>query len=150
MPNPRTKGASGEREICNTLNTILYTLYTELNLTYPFEGIVQRNQMQSAVGGRDLVGTFNFCIEVKRQEVLQIERWWNQAVDQARRVKDGIPVLIYRQNRERWTVMLPMLLQISTGSFIRTRGTMTLLDFEKYFKAYCKQRLIEGHLPNGD
>lgn len=104
------KGKQGEREVANALNAVVRTVlerhgYTEETIEN-LERAVQRNQNQSAVGGRDLVGTFGFAVEVKRQETLAVDAWWRQCVAQAERVRE-VPVLVYRQNRKPWRVRLP-------------------------------------------
>lgn len=104
------KGKQGEREVANALNGVVRAVlerngYNDETIER-LERAVQRNQNQSAVGGRDLVGTFGFAVEVKRQEALAVDTWWRQCVAQAERVGE-VPVLVYRQNRKAWRVRLP-------------------------------------------
>ena len=99
--NIRAKGAGGEREICDVLNSIIQD--TMRILKFPPKEVeaagrtVQRNQNQSAVGGNDLTNTFGLSIEVKRQEQLAINTWWAQCLAAANRNNEH-PVLLYRQN----------------------------------------------------
>lgn len=95
--NIRAKGATGEQEIATDLNLILKRIYIELKLVWPDKPIVQRNSLQSAVGGCDLVGTYGMAIEVKRQEALSINTWWAQCIKSAQERRE-IPVLLFRQN----------------------------------------------------
>ena len=87
----RTKGASAEREVVKILKEAGFE--TERNLT------------QTRDGGRDLLGIDGFAIEVKRQERLNIQSWWEQAVSQA---GDDSPVLLFRRNREKWRVVIEL------------------------------------------
>ena len=80
--NIRTKGRAGEREVAKMLNDIVSDVNRELN-NVVIKGSVaaqpfQRNQNQSAVGGHDLSNPFGLAIEVKRQETLSINTWWEQ------------------------------------------------------------------------
>ena len=74
--NIRQKGQNGEREVADMLNGIIYLAMRELE--FPEEeclkGLktVQRNQMQTAIGGNDLTNCFGMSIEVKRQEALSV------------------------------------------------------------------------------
>lgn len=93
--NVRGKGSAGEREICDILSARL-NLKTKLT----------RNLEQTRYGGADIMTLKPFAIEVKRQQNLQINDWLRQAVSQVTK-KNHIPVLIYRQNKQKWAVMIP-------------------------------------------
>jgi|TARA_Y100000310_G_scaffold64720_1_gene60227 Holliday junction resolvase len=88
----RQKGQRGEREVCKLLADKL-------------GGEYKRNLMQTQDGGYDVLGLEGYAIEVKFQEKLQIEKWWEQTVDQA---NGKIPVLFFRRSREDWRVVLPL------------------------------------------
>jgi hypothetical protein len=91
MINSRTKGASAEREVFKIISDQL--------------GIkVERNLVQTREGGSDTV-VGEWAIEVKRQETLSINVWWEQAVEQALRVNKK-PMLIYRKSRMPWKVVV--------------------------------------------
>lgn len=101
--NPRTKGASGERE----LKTMFATLMAEVEQETGLPGLshmVKRNTTQSDRGGDDLVGIPLISIEAKRQEALSLNTWFAQCVKSAQAQK-LMPVLIYRQNRKPWKVV---------------------------------------------
>ena len=105
----RTKGGSGEREACKMFNGIIEGVVThELNGTIAdieqSKIMVQRNQNQSAVGGKDLINTMGLSVEVKRCETLQLKKWWKQCLIEARRNGEH-PVLMYRQSRKPWKFM---------------------------------------------
>lgn len=109
MNAAKNKGAGGEREIATMLNKVLRSClerdgrYKD-ELDNP-ELYIQRNQIQSAIGGKDLTNTYGLAIEVKRQETLSVNTWWKQTEASAKRLKEK-PVLIYRQNRKSWRVVM--------------------------------------------
>jgi Holliday junction resolvase len=89
----RNKGAAGEREVFKILND-------ELGLD------LKRNLDQYQGADSDL-HIYGFCAEIKRQETLSLKSWWEQVVTIARRERE-LPVLIYRQSRQPWRVVLPL------------------------------------------
>ena len=93
--NQRSKGQTGERELCLVLSK-------ELGLAKP----LQRNIDQVRDGGADIMELPPFAIEVKRQQNLSINTWLKQAVSQVT-PRNPIPVLAYRQNNKKWTFMIP-------------------------------------------
>ena len=56
----------------------------------------------------DVVGVPGVHLEVKRRERLEVSRWYQQAVTDAERMKDGVPVVVYRQNRKPWMAVLSL------------------------------------------
>jgi hypothetical protein len=114
MVNIRAKGQNGEREVQAMLNEIVqdvraqhgFPLYEDRDL--PF----QRNQNQSAVGGDDLTNPFQLAIEVKRQEALSVNTWWKQCVASSLR-SNGRAILIYRQSRKPWRVVMTGLIHFT-------------------------------------
>jgi len=88
----RNKGAQGERELFSLLSDGL-----GLNIT--------RNLVQTRSGGADTMDIPGFAIEVKRQEALKINEWWEQTLMQA---ADRIPVLAYRQSRQPWRFLIAL------------------------------------------
>ena len=95
------KGKRGEREINTMLNPVVNRVYSERGLAPP---ILQRNTMQSHMGGYDIVGLDWLAIEVKFQETLHLAKWWQQTIDQAE--ANQTPVLFYRQSRKKWRVRM--------------------------------------------
>ena len=142
--NVGTKGQTGEREIANRLEYIIRSVLTKLNLPVPTVSIIQRNQNQSAVGGNDLTNTFGLSIEVKRQETLQINAWWKQCVAAAAR-NNEIPVLIFRQNRKSWRVVMFGYIQISESKQLQTRIEIDWEDFQNWFYLYVESKLNNGY-----
>jgi len=101
MVNPRTKGQSGEREFARWLKIKL-----------KLEHEPQRCLEQVRFGGTgriqqgmDLVGCQPFCIEVKRQEKLNLRAWWVQCVT-ATTEQYPHPVVAFRQNRGKWSILI--------------------------------------------
>ena len=142
--NIRTKGQNGEREIADALNGIIYLVHQQAGMPFPPKPIVQRNQNQSAVGGADLTGTGKYVIEVKRHENLAINTWWKQCETSAKEL-NGIPVLIYRQSRQPWTVVMPGFYTYNAGNnAMQFRSTILFDDFCKLFKADYELRLAES------
>ncbi len=88
----RQKGQRGEREVCKLLADKL-------------GGEYKRNLMQTQDGGYDVLGLDGYAIEVKFQEKLQIEKWWEQTVQQSS--VERLPVLFFRRSREPWRVVVP-------------------------------------------
>lgn len=56
----------------------------------------------------DISGVDGLHIECKRHEKLQINKWYEQATADAERMEDGKPVVIYRQNRRPWMIVLSL------------------------------------------
>lgn len=149
--NVRQKGAEGEREVYRMLNTIIAGVMTDMD--FPAEEIekartmIQRNQNQSAVGGNDLTNTFGMSIEIKRQEQLSVNTWWEQCKKAAEKNND-LPVLMFRQNHKPW--------RIRTYGFLHTPGTtggwssvQAVCDFDvetfkTWFKAWVAGKLAQG------
>jgi len=108
MINVKTKGASAEREIINLFVGTLVLIENDLKqqgYNVPTHSDkIQRNSLQFAKGGADLHGLPYISVEIKRQETLNINTWWNQCEEQAQRTRT-IPVLIYKQSRKEWKVI---------------------------------------------
>ena len=90
MVNARTKGHNAEREFIHYLEENGITGLT-------------RNLDQTRDGGSDVLGLPQLCIEVKRCETLNIEKWWKQTLNEIKGRQ--IPVLAYRQSRKHWTII---------------------------------------------
>lgn len=132
--NIRQKGAGAEREIADELNTIINVVRLQLGMKVMAKPQVQRNQNQTAVGGCDLVGTYGYAIEVKRQEQLSINTWWKQCCISAEEVCAS-PVLIFRQNKQKWRVILNTNVPSSCGMYYhRVRAEISWDDFKAMFR----------------
>lgn len=145
--NAVVKGKTGEQEIARELNVIINSLLLEYKFSLPEKPIVQRNQNQSAVGGKDLlVGGLPLAIEVKRQEQLSVDSWWNQCAAQGARNKE-FPILIYRQNNKKWNVVIYSSLCMSNSKSITVRATIQFSDFLTWFREYVREAIINGWVP---
>lgn len=145
----RAKGQQGEREIADMLNYGIYSAMKRMG--YPesdcLRGMrtVQRNQMQSAVGGNDLTNCFGLSIEVKRQETLAVPQWWKQTVAAASR-NGEVPVLIYRQNRKAWHVRTRMWLPLDPlgGAQVAVIAETDIGSFAQWFGLWVEKALKNG------
>lgn len=97
--NVRAKGQRAEREAIKLLQPVVDKVYKGRGLTPP---LLERNQMQTHRGGYDLVGLEWLSMEIKHQEVLKVDEWWEQCIMQTR--PGQIPVLMYKQNNIKWRV----------------------------------------------
>ncbi len=136
--NIRTKGQEGEREICKLFNGVYKEVYELLGKTLPDKDIAQRNQNQSAVGGCDISNTCGLAIEVKRQEALSINTWWKQCEISAIAL-NKFPVLIFRQSKQKWRVMLYVnqIRLFQSEKILAVRAEITMDDFLVYFKDHA-------------
>ncbi len=143
--NIRNKGANGEREVATWMNEIIERVCREEGVPAPVKPIIQRNQNQSAVGGSDLTNPFGFAIEIKRQETLAVNTWWNQCVTAAREF-GGTPVVIYRQNGKRkWNVVLYTFAPVwGSHSYVQTRSEISQEDFMKLFEMTVRHYILSG------
>ncbi|MDD5385365.1 MAG: hypothetical protein PHG89_10860 [Gallionella sp.] len=142
MINIRTKGQEGEREIVRQLDYIIQKVAKEHG--YELNGAsVQRNQNQSAVGGCDLSNTFGLAIEVKRQEQLAINTWWDQTVAQAKR-NNEVPVLLFRQNRKAWRCVVNGEIPLAHESTVPARVEISWESFLAWFQIWVHQKMKLG------
>jgi hypothetical protein len=147
--NIRAKGANGERDVANALNGVIQLCLKEQGFPQAVidkaASAVQRNQNQSAVGGNDLTNTFGLSIEIKRQEQLSINTWWNQCTAAAERNKEW-PVLLYRQNHGKWQcVTYVRTIHEDRSAAVTVRATMDWDAFIYWFKSWVDDRLRKGY-----
>lgn len=138
------KGKTGEREVKDAMNYCVYLAMKELG--YPNEeclkGIssIQRNQIQTAIGGSDLINCYGLSVEVKRQETLSVGAWWKQCQESA--LKDNaIPVLCYRQNKKPWRVRTYTMLPLPEGHQMQIVSEMDWDTFRTWFKQWVTRYL---------
>lgn len=151
--NVRAKGQSGEREVADMLNLLCYGVGKVMGAPADVLGhymmTFQRNQNQSAVGGSDLSNNLGLSIEVKRQETLCVPMWWRQCVEAADRNND-IPILIYRQNRKAWHVVMHMQLPIERGPKLQQMQAVATTDLETFkgwMRLYVRACILDGWSP---
>ena len=92
--NSKNKGASGERELANLLKE------------YGFEDARRGQQYCGANGDADVVGLEGIHIECKRVEKLNLDKAYEQAMNDAK--EEEMPVVIHRKNRQEWKVTLSL------------------------------------------
>ena len=130
----RQKGHDGEREIVKLLQPIVELVLGEKKL--------QRNLQQTRQGGHDICGLEHLAIEVKRCETLEIEKWWKQTLRQAAMLGgDAIPVLLFRQNRGKWRVMMYGRIGLMT-----CRVEIDMLTFGLWLGEDLKTRVARGEI----
>jgi len=149
MGNIRVKGQTGERQVQKLMNDVVIKVRAEQGLPVledrdlPF----QRNQNQSAVGGSDLSNPYGLEIEVKRQEALSVGSWWKQCVASAAR-SGGIPILIFKQNRKKWRVIMEVEIKIAPPGRTLANGLTNIQaeistdDFLIWWEAYLKDHML--------
>ena len=133
----RDKGQRAERAIIKLLQPVVNDVYEKNGLEVPS---LERNLMQANKGGHDIVGLEWLALEVKHQETLHITQWWEQAVRQAG--ENRIPVLLFKQSRSQWRVMLPSVLDAGDW-FINVTAEIRLEDFLKWFKMFLSHKVRE-------
>lgn len=97
----REKGKRAEREVVKLLQPVVNKVYEKVGKEPPQ---LERNLMQSHKGGHDIVGLEWLALEVKHHETLNVLVWWEQTKKQAGQTR--LPVLIYKQNRVKWRVLM--------------------------------------------
>lgn len=140
MVNIRTKGATAEREVADALNAVINKVRSELGFQPIAAPQVKRNLMQSMEGGCDLVGTFEWAIEVKRHETPSVNTWWKQCAASAKTLRK-CPVLVYRASRSPWKVCLPLM--ATAGGMLHEvgRGEITWEAFLGLFEQAARLEL---------
>jgi hypothetical protein len=138
------KGKTGEREVADAMNYCIYLAMEALG--YPKEEClkgmctIQRNQIQTAIGGSDLLNCYGLSVEVKRQEVLSVGSWWKQCEASALK-ENTIPVLAYRQNNKPWKVRTYSWLPLPEGHQIKIVSEMDWDTFRTWFKQWVTRCL---------
>ena len=86
------KGANGEREVMAILR----------EHGYP----VERGGTQSYGKLPDIFGLNGVHLEIKRAESARIWDWMKQSEEDAKRFRDGWPVVIFRRSRSKWLICM--------------------------------------------
>lgn len=134
--NSRTKGATGERELCDWLQK-----------TFNLEEKPTRNLDQVRDSGCDVICQ-PFAFEVKRCEKLDCLAWWGQikrAVENKNGKAFGLePVVVFRQNGNKWQFMISAkYIGVDNGWIILSELVFKkwALDFVERYKHEQKLRL---------
>lgn len=94
MVHAQKKGKRGEVEFCDWLKK-------------HFDIDTERLYNQADGKSADIV-IDDFVFEIKRRESLDLDSWWWQCVKaQKGKHPDLIPVVAYRQNRQKWNFLIP-------------------------------------------
>lgn len=136
------KGKRGEREVCTLLNNAYLKLLPEKkrSLISPEDYPFQRNTLQNAVGGSDINNNFCLDIEVKFQEKLEVNRWWNQCLASAYRNEGSVPILFQRQTNKPWNIYM-RLCDIAPQCPEKLKGMRVSINFdyfEGWFESYME------------
>lgn len=89
--NSKQKGKRGELEVAHLLKAHGYDAR-------------RGQQYNGADGSADVIGMPGYHVEVKRTERTEVEKWMNQARNDAR--LGEIPIVFHRRNKEVWKVIL--------------------------------------------
>ena len=143
------KGANGEREVLSAFRECMRKVEAELTEQgYTFvarSDFATRKRLERGTSNRDIGNIPLISIEVKRNEKLNANAAWEQAVRQS----DGglLPVLVYRYNREPWHVRT----WVALTSYDRSNqvlsyavGDIALGDFLSYYTTMYSIYLREG------
>lgn len=133
-----SKGKRGEQEVVRLLQPIVDKVFEARGLD-PVK--LFRNKNQSALGGYDIDGIDWLALEVKRQENLNLNGWWKQAVKQAS--IGQVPVLIYKQNFKKWKIQMFGYLDCG-GERVKTKVEISLEAFLVYFEVKMANVLENG------
>lgn len=99
MGNPsKSKGSGGERELASILRERGYPVYR----TYASGAGREKGDL----GNFRIDDDFLFHVEVKRQERINLQRWWQQAANDC--PPEAEPIVIFRRNREKWRACLEL------------------------------------------
>lgn len=148
--NARSKGARGEREVVTLMNRIIDNVLASQAwddvVIKTAKACIQRNQAQSAVGGHDLNGVFGLSVEIKRVEVLAVDKWWEQCRAQSMRNGEH-PVLLYRKNNNPWRCVTLGHAPLPGGRLSNMRVQFEEADFTVWFYQWVYYKMITGDLP---
>lgn len=133
--NGRNKGKRGEHEAIRMLQSVVEIAYAHVGIEPP---VLERNLTQTRGGGYDIDGLDFLAIEVKRVEVLALNRWWGQCV---RQTGEGqTPFLMWRQNRKPWMAQTVVI----TDEGCRIVVAMEWGQAERWLKSQIIWRLQYG------
>lgn len=131
------KGKRGEREVIALLRPVIERVYGDHGVDDVPR--LQRNTLQSDAGGFDIVGLHWLAIEVKRQETLNLNAWWQQTLRQAG--AGQTPVLFYKQNRKPWRVRMNTGVWVGEG-YMMVLSDISIEDFLVVFERRLRWELV--------
>jgi hypothetical protein len=138
----QNKGKRGERAVIELLQPVLDELYGAINKSAP---ILQRNSLQSDQGGFDIAGLSWLAIEVKNCETFQLDKWWEEAKEQAAKQSkhfhvEATPVLMYKRNHVNFRVRMSGYIPCGERK-VRTVVDIAVEPFLVWFRERVKQEL---------
>lgn len=141
----REKGKRAERQVVQMLQPVVTEVYSALGCPQDQIPCLQRNTIQAHKGGYDIVGLDWLALEVKHQETLKVDDWWEQTVRQAQGGKE--PVLFYKSNNVRFRVVISGQIEIagtiSEKDGRRPRRVKCPVDISAdVFLIYFRERLL--------
>ena len=129
----RSKGQRAERDVIKLLQPVVNKAWAEVMGDSEEPPKLQRNTLQSDEGGFDIVGLHWMALEVKHQEKLQIDKWWEQTVRQAKGKAE--PILMYKQNNVKFRVRLWVNIWVhGHGAHIEEVVDVSVETFLRYFE----------------
>lgn len=90
MTNPQRKGKEGELKLMHFLNN------HGLNVK---RGYVWLNQS-------DLIGLDGIHVECKAVEALNVRKALQQAIEESKKKKDGLPTVFWKKSRREWVTVM--------------------------------------------
>lgn len=143
----RNKGKRAEREVIALIQPVVTDAYEQARKRVP---VLQRNTIQSDLGGHDISGLEWLSLEVKHHAKSAIPGWWRQCTEQAATMgvhRSLTPVLFYRMNH------MPFTVRMWTSEFLafcgdeyeceETHVDMEILDFQIYlYRRLCSELRI--------
>lgn len=95
MTNSKQKGKRGELEVVNILKK------------HGFNARRSAQYCGNTGEAADITSDLPYHIEVKHQETLQIDKWWEQATHDAQE-SGRDPILVFRKNNQKWRVVMDL------------------------------------------
>lgn len=142
----KQKGKRGEREAVKFLQPHIDDVYKAAGITDDNIPKLFRNQNQSFEGGYDIDGLSWLALEIKRQETLCINQWWDQTISQAS--QGQYPVLMFKQNRQKWRFMTYGAIHVGGNKMHIARVELSQDDFITWFKLRLEEELLREDLRN--
>lgn len=136
------KGKRAERDVASRLNAILVGLCDELGI----EGVkLARNLKQTQQGGFDLDGLDWIAIEIKHQNTVNLNPWWEQCCRQATPMPGGgymrEPILIWKKTGAQWKVRMLGRLKLDEKRAVRCTVDIAWDDFAVWFTHRARMEL---------
>ena len=140
----RNKGQRAERLVIGILQPVVTKVYIAAEISTILIPQLERNLMQSNKGGYDIAGLEWLALEVKHQETLNLNSWWEQTLLQSSKLthkgKTKIPVLFYKQNNRAWKIRMYGYLDLGSRR-VKCPADITLESFMVWFEERVKMEM---------